>query len=40
MIIKRLFKLIPKLMTIYYHPNCKGGYFHKKEIYDFFTSIS
>ncbi len=29
---KRLMELIPKIMAIYYHPECKGGYMHKKQM--------
>lgn len=29
---KKLIKLIPLLMPLYYHPEAKGGYFHKKEM--------
>ncbi len=28
---KWLIKLIPKIIPIYYHPQCKGGYFDKKK---------
>ena len=28
----RLRRLIPQIMHIYYHPSCKGGYFHKKRM--------
>lgn len=37
---KRLTKLIPKLIPLYYHPECKGGYFHKKSILEFLSIIS
>ncbi len=29
---KRLIKLIPLLMPLYYHPQAKGGYLHKKNM--------
>jgi hypothetical protein len=34
---RRLEKLIPELMPIYYHPLAKGGYMHKKEMLKFLT---
>lgn len=39
MIVKKLHRLIPRLMQIYYHPEAKGGYFHKKEMLGFIESI-
>ncbi len=30
---KRLIKLIAKIMPLYYHPDCKGGYMHKKQMF-------
>lgn len=36
---KRLIKLIPILIPLYYHPESKGGYFHKKEILEFVESL-
>jgi hypothetical protein len=35
----RLTNLIPKLMPIYYHPDSKGGYFHKKQMLSFIQGI-
>ncbi len=29
---KRLMGLIPKIIPIYYNPECKGGYMHKKQM--------
>ncbi len=29
---KRLMRLIPKIIPLYYHPECKGGYMHKKQM--------
>lgn len=37
---KRLIKLIPLLMPIYYHPESKGGYFHKKNMLEFVESLT
>ncbi len=36
---KRLICLIPKLMPIYYHPEAKGGYLHKKNMLKFVINI-
>jgi hypothetical protein len=36
---KRLKKLIPQLIPLYYHPDAKGGYFEKKAMLEFFDSI-
>lgn len=36
---KKLLRLIPQLMPLYYHPSAKGGYFHKKEMLDFMSKI-
>ena len=37
---KRLKKLIPKLMPLYYDPESKGGYFHKKKMFVFIEKIN
>ncbi len=37
---KRIKRLIPSLMPLYYHPEAKGGYFHKKRILEFIDSLS
>ena len=29
---KKMLKLIPQLMPLYYHPESKGGYLHKKHM--------
>ena len=29
---KRLTKIIPQLMPLYYHPEAKGGYIHKRDM--------
>lgn len=29
---RKIIKIIPLLMPLYYHPDSKGGYFHKKEM--------
>ncbi len=36
---KRLIKLIPHLIPLYYHPDAKGGFFHKKTILKFIEKI-
>lgn len=36
---KRLIKLIPKIIPLYYAPEHKGGYFHKKEMHRFIDSL-
>jgi hypothetical protein len=36
---RKMLRLIPELIPIYYHPDSKGGYFHKKLMYDFLDSI-
>lgn len=40
MLSRRLTKLIPCLMPIYYHPQAKGGYFEKKYLLDFVDSLN
>lgn len=37
---KRLLKLIPQILPLYYHPNAKGGYLHKRNILYFVEKIS
>jgi hypothetical protein len=36
---KRLSILIPQLIPLYYHPEAKGGYLHKKEMQEFINSL-
>jgi len=36
---RRLIRLIPWIMPLYYHPDAKGGYFEKKAMLEFFDSI-
>ncbi len=36
---KKLKKIIPQLVPLYYHPDAKGGYLDKKYIYEFITKI-
>lgn len=36
---KRLVRMIPRLMPLYYHPLAKGGYFHKKHMLEFVDSM-
>jgi hypothetical protein len=35
----RLSNLIPGLVPIYYHPDCRGGFFHKKAMLTFVQRI-
>ncbi len=35
----RLINMIPKIMPLYYHPDAKGGYFDKKELFNFFQNV-
>ena len=35
----RMLKIINKLVPIYYHPECKGGYFIKKDMLKFLNNI-
>ena len=37
---KKLIKLIPQLIPLYYHPDAKGGYFDKKRLFEFIESIT
>ena len=37
---KRLTKIIPLLMPLYYHPSSKGGYLHKKQLLEFVDSMT
>jgi len=34
---KKIIHINRQLIPIYYHPDMKGGYFSKKDIYQFFT---
>jgi hypothetical protein len=36
---KRLLRLIPQLIPLYYHPAAKGWYFHKKEMLQFIQTL-
>ena len=36
---KKLLKLINQLIPLYYHPDAKGGYFHKKYMLEFLDKI-
>ena len=36
---KKLKKLIPQLMPLYYHPDAKGGYLDKKHLCEFIEKI-
>lgn len=36
---KKLNRLIPQLMPLYYHPDLKGGYLHKREMQGFVNSL-
>ena len=36
---KRLLRLIPKLMPLYYNPSAKGGYLHKRNMIKFINNI-
>ncbi len=36
---KRLIRLIPHLIPLYYHPEAKGGYLHKKKILNFIEKL-
>ncbi len=36
---KRLMRLIRRLMPLYYAPDAKGGYFHKREMLVFFDIL-
>ena len=36
---KRLTKLIPQLMPLYYHPEAKGGYIHKRDMLTYIETI-
>ena len=35
---KRLLKLIKQIIPIYYHPNHKGGWLHKRDMLNFFEN--
>src|SRR5437773_2058455 len=35
---KNMVKLIPQLMPLYYHPESKGGYLHKRNMLRFFET--
>lgn len=37
---KRLIKMMPMIIQIYYDPECRGGYFHKKNLIEFIDNIS
>ena len=37
---KRLIKIIPGIMPIYYHPDSKGGYLHKRDMLNFYTNLT
>lgn len=39
MVRKKLIRLIPRLMPLYYHPLAKGGYFHKKDMSEFLNLL-
>ena len=39
LLVKRLIRLIPQLMPLYYDPLAKGGYFHKKNMMMFIKQI-
>ncbi len=36
---KKIKKLIPQLIPLYYHPLAKGGYIHKKNMFKFILKI-
>ena len=36
---KHLTTMIKKIVPIYYHPDCKGGYLHKREMMSFIEDI-
>jgi hypothetical protein len=36
---RRLLKLTPKLVPLWWHPGCKGGFFHKKSLGDFMNEL-
>ena len=36
---KRLMKLIPQLIPLYYHPDAKGGYLSKRDIFNYFEKF-